>query len=79
MEWQAAGGDHKKAKLYDNVIHEPVLDDGCDDMEVLDVLPPPELHLLLGVVYTLCAGESFHTIRIPNNTKNEHLYILSAS
>ena len=58
IEWQAAGGDSKNAKLYNNVIHQPVFDERCDNLEVLDILPPPELHLLLGIVYTLCKGKS---------------------
>jgi len=37
------------AKRYDNVIHAPLLK-GDADQRVVEVLPPPELHLLLGIV-----------------------------
>ena len=44
-----AGSNMKKMMAFKNVIHSCLLD--YDDKElVLDVVPPPELHLLMGVV-----------------------------
>lgn len=45
----AAGSDTKSAKDFDNVIHPPLIK--MDDSTlILDVIPPMELHLLLGIV-----------------------------
>lgn len=44
--------DISKAKNYGNVIHMPVFKNP-DDISVLQVIPPPELHLLLGAVNSL--------------------------
>ncbi len=54
--WTESGLDRKDAKHYGNVIHPPLLT-GHPDQLVLDVLPPPELHLLLGAVNTLFTGK----------------------
>ena len=45
--------DKKMAKHYENVIHPSIIK--CSDLgiDVIQVIPPPELHLLLGVVNTL--------------------------
>lgn len=40
------------AKKYENCIHRPVFARD-DDTIILDVIPPPELHLMLGVVNTI--------------------------
>ena len=44
----------KDAKNFGNVIHPPII---CDDIEnntpVIQLLPPPELHLLIGPVNTM--------------------------
>lgn len=46
--------DKKDAKLYGNVIHPPIISDNFDDStSVIEVIPPPELHLLIGPVNTL--------------------------
>ena len=45
----SAGSILAKAKHTGNVVHPPILS-GADDILILDILPPPELHLLLGVV-----------------------------
>lgn len=45
--WLEAGG-----KLFGNVIHLPICK-GPDDVLVLDLFPPPELHLLIGPVTTM--------------------------
>ena len=42
-------------KTFGNVIHEPLVGAKDNDL-VIDILPPPELHLLLGVVNTLFSG-----------------------
>ena len=43
------------AAEFQNCVNEPILS-GSDETEVLDVLAPPELHLLLGVVNHLFQG-----------------------
>ena len=43
------------AAQFKNCVHEPILP-GSDDAEILDVLAPPELHLLLGIVNHLFRG-----------------------
>ena len=45
--FQAAGGDRTKAKHFKSVVNQPLLA-GPDDALILDLAPPPELHLLLG-------------------------------
>lgn len=44
-----SGGDSKMAKFFGNVVHEPIIS-GSDDKLILDLIPPMELHLLLGIV-----------------------------
>ena len=44
--------DKKKAKEYGNAIH-PSMITGNESMPLLEIVPPPELHLLLGPVNTL--------------------------
>ena len=46
--------DSKDAKLYGNVIHPPINSDNLEDStHVIEIIPPPELHLLIGPVITL--------------------------
>lgn len=46
----------KDAKTFGNVIHPPILsDDDANDTPVLNILPPPELHLMIGVVNKMYA------------------------
>lgn len=52
LEWREMGGDKSKAKNYKNCIYPPIIQTSEDQL-ILDVTPPPELHLLLGVVNTL--------------------------
>ena len=40
--------DKKKAKLFKNCVNMPIIN--CDKQAVLDIIPPPELHLLIGSV-----------------------------
>ena len=53
--WRASGGVAAAAKEHGNVVHETLLP-GDDHTAVMDVLPPPELHLLIGVVNSLLSG-----------------------
>ncbi len=48
-EFNKAGRIWNKAQKFENCINEPLLD-GEDETEILDVIPPPELHLMLGAV-----------------------------
>jgi hypothetical protein len=47
--FQAAGAQTKKARDFQNVVHQPIIR-LSDDTLVLDFIPPMELHLLIGVV-----------------------------
>ena len=49
QDFLAAGGQLRKASKFANVIH-PSLIIEADDKLVLDQLPPPELHLMMGGV-----------------------------
>ena len=52
-----ANVDKSQAKHYGNVIHPPIISDNLDDdTPVIKILPPPELHLLIGPVNTLYTG-----------------------
>ena len=50
--FQTAGVDARDAKHYGNVIHLPIVS-GHDRTSILDVIPPPELHLMTGPVYAM--------------------------
>ena len=54
-EWREAGAVHADAKFFGNVVNDPLIGTD-DDAPLIDTLPPPELHLMLGVVNTLYAG-----------------------
>ena len=49
QEFAKSGGDIKKARSFGNVVHEPLLS-GSENKLILELIPPMELHLLLGVV-----------------------------
>ena len=51
----AACGTKSSAKKYGNVIH-PSIIDVDDSTPVTTIVPPPELHLLLGLVNHLWLG-----------------------
>ena len=52
--WFESRRDKKDAKNYGNVIHPPILsDDDSNNTPVISILPPPELHLLMGPVNKL--------------------------
>ena len=46
----SAKATKENAKEYGNVIHLPVMDNVDPSTSVLEVVPPPELHLMLGPV-----------------------------
>lgn len=46
--WLASGGNEKDAKLFFNCINKPLFC-GDDNTKVLQVCPPPSLHLILGL------------------------------
>ena len=48
-KFKAAGLDMKKMQHYKNQIHESLLR-GAKDTTILSSIPPPELHLLMGLV-----------------------------
>ena len=48
-DYVSNGSRVKDMKLYKNVVN-PCLIDGDDNQYVLDVVAPPELHILMGVV-----------------------------
>lgn len=50
-----AGKNASNAKNFENVVHPPIFKNS-DDTLVLDIIPPPELHLLLGAVNALYIG-----------------------
>ena len=47
--FENSGSDLSKAKFFGNVVHDPIVR-GSDETLIIDVLPPMELHLLLGIV-----------------------------
>jgi hypothetical protein len=48
--WLDDGGDTKKAKFFLNCVGMPLFKPRHEQENVLDIIPPPELHLMLGVV-----------------------------
>lgn len=52
QDWQASGSKKSKAKDYGNCIQMPVFS-GDSDQLILDIITPPELHLMIGVVNTI--------------------------
>ena len=53
--WTLAGGNPSSAKYFGNVVHMSLIS-ADDDAHVIDFLPPPELHLLIGGVNTTYSG-----------------------
>lgn len=58
--WEFHDGDKKRsqAKHFYNVIHPPIVSTLNLEQPILDIYPPPELHLLLGAVNTMYKGLS---------------------
>lgn len=50
--WVKNGSKKKDAKNYQCCINPPIFS-GDDSKKILDIIPPPELHLMLGVVNTM--------------------------
>ena len=50
-QFKESGGILKNAQKFANCIHEPILDED-DETRVISVIPPGELHLLIGAVDT---------------------------
>ena len=51
-DWQNNGGKKDKAQFFESCVNKPLFD--CDeDTEIIDLIPPPELHLLIGIVNRL--------------------------
>lgn len=51
-QWVDAGSSRLNAKKFFNSIHSPIVEIPSNK-SILDVIPPPELHLLIGVVNTI--------------------------
>ena len=51
-KWRKNGSYLKKAKEYKSCINEPVVKRE-KNTKIIDIIPPPELHLMIGVVNTL--------------------------
>lgn len=49
FEWCKAGSKKENAKKFFSCIN-PVIVSGSDSSEVIDILTPPELHLMIGIV-----------------------------
>lgn len=47
--WSDSGAQQKNSRKYDSCIHSPIIE-VSDDTKIIDVIPPPELHLMLGAV-----------------------------
>lgn len=53
-EWmQKSSGNKKHAKNYKNCANQPIVSKTNDEMNVIELFPPPELHLMLGVVTSI--------------------------
>lgn len=50
--WIASGGNKADAKKFFNCVHKPLLHGGNEAL-ILDICPPPSLHLLLGMVNSI--------------------------
>ena len=48
-----AGGIAKTAKEHGNVVHPSIIKGDVDNAYVIDIIPPPELHLLTGIFRTI--------------------------
>lgn len=51
-DWQKEGGKKNCAKIYENCINPPLFV-GDEDDKIIDFVPPPELHLFIGIVNTV--------------------------
>lgn len=53
LSWTKDGSRLQRAKQFDNVIHPPLIRNVDEMTPMLEIIPPPELHLLTGPVNTL--------------------------
>jgi hypothetical protein len=51
--WHGSGKGVDKAKDFGNCVHPPLFTAQQEDTKILDLIPPPELHLMIGPVNTL--------------------------
>jgi hypothetical protein len=51
-EYEKAGKSNKEANKFFNCVNPPLLN-GDDNATILSLVPPPELHLLLGITNTI--------------------------
>ena len=52
-----SGCSKDEARNFGNVIYPPMINkDECDETPVIQLLPPPELHLMTGPVNTMLNG-----------------------
>ena len=58
-EFKASGGNIRKAKVFKNVVHEPLIP-APDSKLILEVIPPMELHLLPEVLNHLFPAHLDH-------------------
>ena len=47
--WEKAGSNKGNAKNYKNCIYPPIIS-GNENTEIIDIIPPPELHLMIGII-----------------------------
>ena len=52
VDWLRSGGQKKNAHKFKNCVNPPVFNSD-EDRLFLDIIPPPELHLLIGIVNTV--------------------------
>ena len=53
MDWKDHGINNNNAKNFKRCTNDPILNTNSDEDEwILELIPPPELHLVLGVVNT---------------------------
>lgn len=61
--WIAGGAAKSNAKRYFNCAHTPLIH-GNDETKILDVCPPPSLHLLLGIVNAIYNSVAEHNLEL---------------
>lgn len=47
--WEEDGAKKERAQLFENCVNKPLFDYD-ENVEIIDIIPPPELHLLIGTV-----------------------------
>lgn len=68
QDWLNSGAIKKDCKRYKNCVKNPIIEkESRDDIEVLAILPPPELHLMMGVVGSIYVALEKELPEIANN------------